>query len=154
SNYNITFVPGSLSVSKSDTSVALQVSSGNISLSDNVTLTATVSAVSPGSGTPTGTVTFMDGTTTLGTGTVGANGVATLTKTGTDRGAGSHSITAVYGSDVDFNASPASAASIVVVNAVNHPPVIDITGPTKGVRGQEMSFTFTVTDQDSTDVTA
>src|SRR5262249_26933563 len=36
----------------------------------NVTFTATVSAAGSGSGTPTGSVTFMDGTTTLGTGTL------------------------------------------------------------------------------------
>ena len=34
------------------------------------TFTATVTASSPGSGTPTGTVTFMDGTTAIGTGTL------------------------------------------------------------------------------------
>ena len=34
----------------------------------SVTLTATVAVTTPGAGNPTGTVTFMDGTTTLGTG--------------------------------------------------------------------------------------
>ena len=36
----------------------------------SVTFTATVAVSSPGAGQPTGTVTFMDGTTTLGTGTL------------------------------------------------------------------------------------
>ena len=44
-----------------------------------VTFTATVAALPPAAGPPTGTVTFKDGTTTLGTGTVDANGVATFT---------------------------------------------------------------------------
>ncbi|WP_245231858.1 Ig-like domain repeat protein, partial [Streptomyces novaecaesareae] len=39
-------------------------------------LTATVTATAPGAGTPTGTVSFFDGATLLGTGTVVA-GVAT-----------------------------------------------------------------------------
>jgi len=38
------------------------------SLDQSVTFTATVAAVAPATGTPTGTVTFLDGTTTLGTG--------------------------------------------------------------------------------------
>ena len=44
-----------------------------------MTFTATVSANGPGSGTPTGTVTFQDGSTVLGTGTLDATGVATYT---------------------------------------------------------------------------
>src|SRR5262249_29246032 len=42
-----------------------------------VTFTATVSAVAPGSGTPTGTVTFKDGAATLGTGML-SGGTATF----------------------------------------------------------------------------
>ena len=66
---------------------------------DAVAFTATVTAVSPGSGDPTGTVTFMDGSTVLGTGTI-VNGVATLTTS--TLGLGKHKITAVYSGDSDF----------------------------------------------------
>jgi hypothetical protein len=45
-------------------------------------------------GTPTGTVTFMDGTTVLGTANVNAAGKAFFTITGLSRG--THIITAVY----------------------------------------------------------
>ncbi len=45
-----------------------------------VTFTATMAVVSPGSGTPTGIVTFKNGSNTLGTGTL-TGGVATLTTT-------------------------------------------------------------------------
>jgi len=38
-----------------------------------VTFTATVAAKSPGAGTPTGTVTFKDGSSTLGTGTLNSS---------------------------------------------------------------------------------
>src|SRR5262249_16679883 len=44
----------------------------------SVTLTATVATAAPGTGTPTGTVTFMDGTVVLGTVSL-SNGVAKLT---------------------------------------------------------------------------
>jgi len=43
-----------------------------------VTFTATVKAVAPGSGVPTGTVTFYDGTTPLGTAQLYGSGQATI----------------------------------------------------------------------------
>jgi hypothetical protein len=67
-----------------------------------VTFTAQVTAVSPGAGTPTGTVTFKNGATTLGTGTL-SGGVATYTTS--TLVAGSHSITVVYGGDTHFKTS-------------------------------------------------
>ena len=45
---------------------------------ETVVLSATVSVVSPGSGTPSGGVTFNDGSTTLGTGTLNGSGFASL----------------------------------------------------------------------------
>jgi hypothetical protein len=81
-----------------------------------VTFTATVSAKSPGSGTPTGTVTFKDGTTVLGTGTLNSNGQATFTTSSLKLG--NHSITAVYGGDTDFRTST-SAALVQTVNAMS-----------------------------------
>ena len=63
-----------------------------------VTFTATVSVTKPGAGSITGTVTFRDGTTTLGTGTVSTTaGVSTATLTTSSLTAGGHTITAVYG---------------------------------------------------------
>ena len=50
-----------------------------------MTFTATVTANSPGSGTPTGTVTFYDGTNVLGIGTLSSSGKAKFT-TGTGGG--------------------------------------------------------------------
>lgn len=67
-----------------------------------VTLTATVSPTSSGSGTPTGTVTFSDGSTTLGSEPL-TNGQATLTTSSFS--VGSHSIAAGYSGDGTFRAS-------------------------------------------------
>ena len=61
------------------TTTALASSLNPSVLGQPVTLTATVTAVAPGAGTPAGTVTFYDGATVLGTGTLDAAGVATLT---------------------------------------------------------------------------
>ena len=79
---------------------------------ESVTFTATVAPVSPGTGTPTGTVDFLDGTTVIGTAEPLTAGVATfITSTLT---VGPHSITAVYCSDTTFATSTSSAVSQVV----------------------------------------
>ena len=64
-----------------------------------VTLTATVLPGSPGSGTATGTVSFWDGSTLLGTVNL-SGGVAQLTFKFTV--IGKHKITAVYNGDTNF----------------------------------------------------
>lgn len=75
-------------------------------VNQSVTLTATVTVQAPGSGTPTGTVTFKDGSTTLGTGTVGS-GTATISTSSLT--VGTHSITAVYGGDSNSLGSTSAA---------------------------------------------
>jgi len=72
-------------------------SSANPSVSgQSVTFTATVTAKSPGGATPTGTVTFKDGLSTLDTGTLNSSSQARfMTST---LAVGSHSI-ASYGGD-------------------------------------------------------
>ena len=68
-----------------------------------MTLTAKVTAIAPGAGLPTGTVTFKDGATTLGSGTLAnVGGTATATFTTSSLSAGSHPITATYGGDASF----------------------------------------------------
>ena len=68
-----------------------------------VTFSATISAVAPGTGVPTGTVNFLENTTTLGSGTVSGTGVATFSIASLT--AGTHIITASYGGDTKFKAS-------------------------------------------------
>ena len=80
-----------------------------------MTFTATVAPVSPGAGTPTGTVTFKDGTTVLGTGTLDASGRATFTTS--SLGVGNHSITAVYGGNTNYKASTSAALTQTVKRA-------------------------------------
>ena len=67
----------------------------------SVTFTATVNATSPGSGTPTGTVQFMDGATPIGVPQTLSGGTASVATTGLP--VGMHVITAAYSGDTNFN---------------------------------------------------
>ena len=73
---------------KTNTTTTLAASPSPAFVSQSVTLTATITGTSP-----TGTVTFKDGATTLGTGTISA-GKATLATSFAATGA--HSLTAAY----------------------------------------------------------
>jgi hypothetical protein len=77
----------------------------------SVTFTATVTSTA--GGTPTGTVAFLDGTSSLGTGTLNGSGVATSSTPAL--GPGSHSITVSYGGDANFAASTSSAVNQTVM---------------------------------------
>jgi hypothetical protein len=84
-----------------------------------------VAAVSPGAGSPSGTVTFSEGAATLGTGTVSAGKAILNTST---LSAGSHTIIASYGGDPNFIGSASAgfaqsvtlpAALILVTESIN-----------------------------------
>ena len=81
-------------------SVAATSSVGFSTYGQTLTLTATVSAAAPASGTPSGTVTFYDGATSLSAPTTLANGTVTFTTS--DLNAAIHTITAVYSGDTCF----------------------------------------------------
>jgi hypothetical protein len=77
-----------------------------------VVLTASLGPTPPlaGVAAPTGQVTFQDGGTPIGTGTV-ASGIATLSLN--TFGAGSHTVTVVYGGDSNWSSSQASTTVAV-----------------------------------------
>jgi ELWxxDGT repeat protein len=103
---------GSQSVNPDGTRTAVGSSANPSPLGQPVTFTATVRALAPGSGTPTGTVTFKDGGTFLGTGTLNKVGQATFATSGLS--AGNHQITATYSGDGSFfgSKSPGLTESI------------------------------------------
>src|SRR5205085_1305952 len=80
-------------VNKTATSAALTSSVGSPVAGQPLTLNASVAVVSPGAGVPTGSVTFADGGTTIGTAPLDGTGHAAFT---TSLGAGGHSLTASY----------------------------------------------------------
>ncbi len=107
-----------------------------------VTLTATVAASAPGSGTPTGSVMFLEGSTVLGTVTLDNNGVATLPVS--TLAVGDHTITVVYLGDGNFSAgTPPTLTQTVTQDG----SVVQLSlSRVKPVIGQRVTLTAKVTD--------
>jgi sugar lactone lactonase YvrE len=103
-NYVLSYANGTLTVTRNQSRTTLSAPPSSI-VGTPVTLAATVSVGA------TGQVTFFDGTTQIGTGTV-TNRFATLSVSSLI--AGTHSITAVYGGDANYLSSTSTAAAIVV----------------------------------------
>jgi hypothetical protein len=95
-----------LTVTKATSTTMLATSSASAATGASVTLTATVTAGA------TGPVTFLNGTTTLGTGMLNASGTATLATSFPTTG--SFSLTAAYGGDTNFNSSTSTALTQVI----------------------------------------
>jgi len=109
-----------------------------------VTLAATVSVIA-GSATVTGNVTFTDGTVKLGTATVGAKGVVSISPT---LAPGAHAIVASYGGDSNDNASASTALAVNVVLATTSVALKTSGSPALVMSG--ITFSATVTGNGGT----
>ncbi len=117
-----TSINTTLTVNRAETTTVL-TSTPNVSVfGQSVTFTATVSIGEPGAGTPTGTVDFYDDGTFLGSGSMEASGVATLMIS--SLAPGSHSITAQYRGDTNFDISTSSVNVHSVWNTTYIPFVV------------------------------
>jgi len=97
-----------------------------------VTFTAMVAPT--GTMPPTGTVTFQDGATVIGTATLNASSVATFTTSGL--GMGVHSITAVYGGDASNAGSTSAVVTETIVSGGGAAvPVLTSLSPSSAVAG-------------------
>src|SRR5207249_4942881 len=90
-----------LTVSRASTTTALSATPNPSYLGEPVTFTATVTSSS--GAIATGTVSFVQGRTTLGTGTLDVNGRADFTTSSLPLG--TDTVTASYGGTVDFGPS-------------------------------------------------
>ena len=127
-------------VNKADT-VATVTSSANPSVfGQPVTFSAAISAVGPGSGTPTGSVTFFDGGTPIGSGTL-SGGIVTFTTSILT--IGNHTITTSYGGDGNFNGSVGSLTGNPQV--VNQATTITTIASSQGTIALGDAVTFTAT---------
>ncbi len=106
----------------------------------SVTLSATVQAVSPGAGTPTGTVQFFNGTTSLGTATLSSGTASVATST---LALGANSITVTYSGDTNFIGQTSSATTVTVGQASTSTTVTS--SPASPVFGQPVTLVGTVT---------
>lgn len=110
----------------------------------SVTLMATVTSTAPS--IPTGTVTFKNGTKSVGSASLNASGVATRTKTNLP--AGSLSITAVYNGDSETAKSTSSPLAQTVNQATTTTALRSSRNPS--TLGQLVKFTATVTSPTTT----
>jgi hypothetical protein len=130
-----------------DTSTSVASSATTSVVGTSVTFTATVAATVRGAtGVPTGTVSFYDGSTLLGHGTL-SSGTASLKTTSLT--VGSHNITAVYNGDGGQNFLP-STSSVLVQVVEQGTTTTALTSSENPVHaGQSLTFTATVTSTDS-----
>ncbi|MFE2188881.1 Ig-like domain repeat protein, partial [Streptomyces sp. NPDC059455] len=106
-----------------------------------VTITATIAAVAPGAGTPTGTVTFDPGDGTPAITAPMTAGVATVTHTWADTSGSPYTITANYGGDADFTASTGTDTHTVAPASTD----TDVaSSPVPSVTGQPVTITATI----------
>jgi N-acetylneuraminic acid mutarotase len=149
-------IPSSASlvnISKYNSSITL-TSSANPSVSGQaVTFTATVTAVAPGSGTPTGSVIFYDGGVALGPAVALSGGVATFNATSLTTGV--HTITALYSGDDNFNSSTSAGLTQVVGTATLVSLAVSPVNPSiaKGTT-QQFTVTGTYTDGSTQNLTS
>jgi pectin methylesterase-like acyl-CoA thioesterase len=123
SNYSFVFVNGLLTITRAATTTTLASSNANPGQNMAVTFTATVTSTAKG--TPTGSVSFYNGTTLLNDITLPPSGIATFSTNFATVGAAA--ITAVYSGDGNYATSTSSAASETTVTsgfAVSATPTI------------------------------
>src|SRR5437870_1598259 len=142
-NFLASTSPAVNQVVNSQTTTSLTAPPNPSVIGQAVTLTAVVSPVAPGTGVPTGTITFRDGATVLGTATL-VNGSASLSIS--TLAVGSHPLTAAYGGSASFAAS----TSAVVTQIVNAPAAAatstSLTStPNPSTTGQAVTLSATVT---------
>jgi len=159
-SHSITAVYGGDSSHATSTSAALTqtVNAGSISTAtalassvnpsvfgQSVTFTATVTP-SSGPGTPTGTVTFLDGATVIGSSTLDASGSATFSTS--NLSVGGHTITAQYAGDATFAGSTSSGLSETVNKANTTTALTSSRNPSRV--GQSVTFKATVSPSAAT----
>lgn len=114
SNYTVNKTNGVLTITQAASRVALAASATNIIPGQSVTLTVTAADATSGStGTPTGTITFLNGSAVLGTAKL-TNGVASFTTSTLAPGA-TYALSAGYGGDTNFTGSTVNAGVSVTV---------------------------------------
>ena len=141
----ILFVVQPSSTAVVTTTTALSASATQITVGQSITFSVTVMAASGSA--PSGNVTLLDGSTSIGASAL-SNGTATFSINSFT--AGTHSITASYAADAADGASTSSGVSIQVSGSA--PQTTAVTGsasPTSATAGQAVTLTVIVTPASS-----
>ncbi len=134
------FGSGQVQVTPSADTTTLGSSPSSSTTGQMVTFTATVAPAAGSTGTPTGTITFEEGTSVLGTAPLGADGTATFSSA--TLAVGSHTITAVYSGDANFATS--SGTTVQAITQAGTTTSL-AASPSTSTAGQTVTFTATVT---------
>ena len=146
-NYTAVSGAATLTINPATPGITLATSVNPTLVQSAITFTA---AVTSAIGTPTGTVSFMDGATQLGTGAI-ANGVAAFTTS--TLAVGAHTITAVYTGDTNFITVTSSAQTETVLDFSLNISSVTGTGPVTSATvqpGGTAVFTVTISPVGST----
>jgi autotransporter-associated beta strand protein len=146
---NAIIVPGTVHglqiVNKSPTATTVTSSAMSVQAGQSVTFTAAVAAIAPGTGIPTGLVTFFDGGSSIGTTSL-IGGAATFPTSSLT--VGSHKITATYNGDgVNYSSSTGSLIGnpqVVTPGPATH---FAVSTPASVTAGSAFSVTVTALDQ-------
>jgi hypothetical protein len=141
-NYAASSTTISVVVSQATSQTALAPSANPQTLGQPVTFTATVASADAGI---TGSVSFLDGSASLGTATVNAGGSAIFTTSAL--AFGPHTITAVYGGDTNHATSTSTAVTEHIVQPAT---AVLSSSANPAVSGQNVIFTVRVTGAGST----
>jgi sugar lactone lactonase YvrE len=146
-DYTVTLAAGSGGVTIGKAASTVTLTSSSLAPFPGTPVTFTALAASSTTGTPSGNVSFYDGTTLLITTPI-ANGSATYTSSGLAGGA--HSITAVYSGDTNFTTSTSTAVVETVAASLDF--TLKPTGAlTLSVpRGKAATYTFGLQPQGGT----
>ncbi|MFJ9743291.1 Ig-like domain repeat protein [Streptomyces sp. NPDC101166] len=128
-------------VNRASTTTAVSSSPDPSVVGQPVTFTATVAPVAPGTGTPSGTVSFDFGDGTSPVTATLTNGVATVTRAYSVRTGSPYTVTATYGATVNFAGS--SGTDTQTVDRVSTTTTLS-SSPDPSVVGQPVTFTATV----------
>ena len=140
-DYTQSVTDGTLTISKAGTSTTLKVSHASVTPGQSVTLSAQV--VSQTTGTPSGTVSFYDGTALLDTETLVA-GTASYSTTALAPGV-THVLTVVYIGDSNFSGSSSTSNTTVTVAPLDFTMVLSGPSSQTVVPGSSITYKVTVT---------
>ncbi len=134
-------------VVEEQTTIALTSSANPSQVGQSVTFTATVTAPNGGGLLPDGTLSFLDGTTTLADVQLSGGGVATFTTSTLT--AGAHQITAVYSGD-ETKEILGETSAVLVQDVQAAATLVVATSGSPSYYGNAVTFTATITSSSTT----